>query len=183
MDLDHLRKKHRPSCRKLPASANVPPIHIHFSGKPPLCPLTNLQINNDDSGGDTEPDSDYENDLTVPLVLDDIHAEYPALNMPQYAAALTMQGIIYATSVSDFDRDFYVDIVKMTLGAAELLIRETKKALGKRRSTAKGKKRAVAVCWNRTRVSTLTRAFTCHERLTDFPCVFLSSVFYILFHG
>ena len=61
-----------------------------------------MQVNDSD-GGDTEPDSDYENDLTVPLVLDDIHTEYPMINMLQYAAALKMQGIIYATSVFDFD--------------------------------------------------------------------------------
>ena len=160
LDLDHLRKKSpraRASYASASASANVPPIHIHFPGRLPFSPITNSYVhgggNHDngggnDSGGDTEPDSDYENDLTVAEVIKTLHADYPILNMPQYADALRLQSIIYATSVFDFDQDFYVNTVGMAPGAAKFLVRQTEKELKKRRSRARGMKRArvVPVC-------------------------------------
>ena len=84
----------------------IAPVHIHHPNKLPLqSPTTNCEIH-DDSGslsGDTEPCSDYDNSLTGSEVLKDIHAEFPMLDMPQYEYALTIQGIIYAQSILDFD--------------------------------------------------------------------------------
>jgi hypothetical protein len=95
-----------------------------------------------DSGGDTEPDSDYEHDLTVAEVVEAIHFEHPQLNMPQYMHALALQGIIYASSIHDFDQMFYVEIVEMAPGAVGILIRKSLKMAAARRPLTKDKGKA-----------------------------------------
>ncbi|KAJ6624469.1 hypothetical protein B0H10DRAFT_2006118 [Mycena sp. CBHHK59/15] len=65
-----------------------------------------------------EESSDDDNDvLTIADVLQELHKKFPALDYPQYADALKEKGIIYATSVLDFDNLYYKDNVGMADGA------------------------------------------------------------------
>jgi hypothetical protein len=60
------------------------------------------------------------------------------LNMVQYKIALTIQGIIYADSISDFDKIFYTEIVGMGPEAVGALTTMAQKMAKQRRSTAIG---------------------------------------------
>ena len=71
------------------------------------------------------------------------------LNMPQYEADLTIQGIIYAHSITDFDQKFYVEIVKMAPGAVGFLICKATEMIKQRKPKAKGKGKGKATVHTR----------------------------------
>jgi hypothetical protein len=48
--------------------------------------------------------------LTISDVLAELHVRYPKLNFPQYEDVLADKGIVYAESVGDFNRDFYLKL-------------------------------------------------------------------------
>jgi hypothetical protein len=56
--------------------------------------------------------------------------------MLRYEYELTIQGIIYAPSIPDFDQCFYEDIVKMAPRAVRLLISKAQKMVERPKTRA-----------------------------------------------
>jgi hypothetical protein len=59
----------------------------------------------------------------IKVVLDSLHARYPALDYLQYEDRLQEQGICYLIVASMFDPGFYISNVGMAPGAAHLFCR------------------------------------------------------------
>lgn len=47
--------------------------------------------------------------LPLSDVLNQLHRKFSQLNLPHYMPILKEQGIIYAETVADFDKEFYVE--------------------------------------------------------------------------
>jgi len=67
---------------------------------------------------------------SLPLneVLADLNTKYPKLHFDQYEAILEKHGIVYAESVGEFSRDFFVGL-GMAEGAVGPFLKGTRKAL------------------------------------------------------
>jgi hypothetical protein len=75
--------------------------------------------------------------IPIASVLDRLDGKQSALNFCQYKAALERDGIAYACSVGDFDREFYVKKIGMAEGAVAPFLRGAKKMLDVSRKAAK----------------------------------------------
>jgi hypothetical protein len=62
-------------------------------------------------------DSTDSESLPLSKILADLDDKYPKLNFLQYEAILEQRGIVYAESVSDFQKDYFID-----LGIAECAV-------------------------------------------------------------
>lgn len=76
----------------------------------------------------TDSDSDGEA-LSLSDVLDQLHRKFPKLNLLQYLPTLKQHGIVYAETISDFDKDFYTGL-GMAEGAVGRFMSGVKKILG-----------------------------------------------------
>lgn len=83
-----------------------------------------------DNDGDSEC-------LTISNLLAELHVKYPRLNFPQYETLLAEKSILYAESVLEFDKYFYLD-----LGMAEGSIGSFMRGVSMALKREKGKKRA-----------------------------------------
>ena len=68
----------------------------------------------------------------IKMILNSLHAIYPALDYPQYEDRLRQQGIIYLLIALMFDTDFYITKVGMVPGAARLFCHWVAEELGRR---------------------------------------------------
>ncbi|KAF8805111.1 hypothetical protein BYT27DRAFT_7105037 [Phlegmacium glaucopus] len=118
--LDDLRQRASRVRKNTASKSSLPPIHVHINN----APLSDAKVNQAAGSSarglkrgrstistvdSTDSDSDEE---ALPLsdVLDQLHHKFPQLNLPQYMPVLKQQGIVYAETVSDFDRDFYTGL-------------------------------------------------------------------------
>ena len=85
---------------------------------------------------DSESESDVE-PIPIASVLDKLDGKRSALKFHQYKAALERDGIAYACSVGDFDREFYVKRIGMAEGAVGPFLRGVKRMLDTSRKAAK----------------------------------------------
>lgn len=114
--------------------ANSPEVHIHLGG--PDSPLAPLTVNTEAAGErrkrgreelSDESDSDDEDAIPITGVLQELHGRMPDLDFRKYKAALKRQGIAYARSVLDFDKDYLKEKIGMPDGAVGEFLRGVKK--------------------------------------------------------
>jgi hypothetical protein len=91
----------------------------------------------DELSDDDESDDEDLQAASITEVLSMLDNKMPALNYPQYEAALRQQGIAYANAVDGFEREFFVDEIGMARGAVKEFVRLANKV-----AKGKGKKRA-----------------------------------------
>lgn len=122
----------------MPSKSPLPPIHIHINNTPvsdadincTTGPSTqglkhsHSTISNAES---TDSDSDEEA-LPLSEVLGQLHRKFPQLNLPQYMPLLEKEGIFYAETVAEFDKEFYISL-GMSEGAASPFMAGVKKIL------------------------------------------------------
>ena len=86
----------------------------------------------------SDNDGDTDNDESLPLaeVLIDLDKKYPKLNLLQYESTLEEQGIIYAESVTEFPKEYFIGL-GMSEGAVGPFLRGVKKALHREKREAK----------------------------------------------
>ncbi len=78
--------------------------------------------------------------MSLSNVIDRLHRKFPQLNLPQYVPLFEKEGIVYAETVAEFSKDFYIRL-GMTEGAAGRFLSGVKRILELER---RGKKRARA---------------------------------------
>ncbi|KAJ7888721.1 hypothetical protein B0H13DRAFT_1627029 [Mycena leptocephala] len=129
-------------------SATAPEIHVHIPPMQPMQPLpafadvanTSHRLGKrgrDELSDDDESDDEDLQAASITEVLSMLDNKMPALNYPQYEAALRQQGIAYANAVDGFEREFFVDEIGMARGAVKEFVRLANKV-----AKGKGKKRA-----------------------------------------
>ncbi|KJA13537.1 hypothetical protein HYPSUDRAFT_151502 [Hypholoma sublateritium FD-334 SS-4] len=135
LSLDQLHERTaRSGGKKTGINAMPHPIHVNINNNPlagtnssnpflyPSYPASGLKHTiSFSSNNDTNSES-----LSISNILEELHMKYPKLNFPQYEDVLAEHGILYAESVSDFDKDFYLN-----LGVAEGTISPFLKGVGK----------------------------------------------------
>lgn len=119
----------------------MPPIHVYINNTPlpgkanrsisqtAGCSTRNLKrghsaVSTEESSGS---DSDEEA-LLLSDVINRLHRKFPLLNLPQYIPLLKQVGIVYAGTVAEFGRDFYIDL-GMTEGAVGRFLSGVKRIL------------------------------------------------------
>lgn len=133
--------------RNTPNTPNTPSFHLHLGADSPLKTLFSnandsptrigsKRSHNSIYSSDSESESDSE-PIPIASVLDKLDGKRSALNFHQYKAALERDGIAYACSVGDFDRDFYVKKIGMAEGAVGPFLRGVKKMLDASKRAAK----------------------------------------------
>ncbi|KAG1876120.1 hypothetical protein C8R48DRAFT_768961 [Suillus tomentosus] len=166
---DDIRKtrKERTSVQRVPTELISPVIHNHvhlssaindsdmwtsngtlseqrddeFIGPRPLKRTFALYMESDEETDGDEPPQNIDE------VLASINSRYPAMQFPQYAAALKEHGILYLPTAVHFSRKFYAQKVGMSEGAAltfhaRVCKAHMKEERAKARRKAKGKKKA-----------------------------------------
>lgn len=135
--LDDLRERES-RIRKTPGSkSSAPEIHVHINNAPlsdhntstrtpSHLPIKRRFSSVSESAG-SDSDSDEE---ALPLsdVLRQLNRKFPQLYLMQYLPLLQKQGIIYADTVSDFKKEFYVKL-GIPEGAVGPFMSGVKKAL------------------------------------------------------
>lgn len=129
-----------------PIQPASPAIHFHLADSPLgeiLAPArshptssTKRKRETDDPSSD-EDSSDDEAVILISDVLNALHAKRPALNYPQYEAALTKAGIAYASAALDFQKAFYESEVGMPKGAVGDFMRAVKKTVKREKKRGK----------------------------------------------
>ena len=115
------------------------PIHVHINNHPlagsgvtdqnvPIpnshkCKCSELSSSDDNDSSDSESES-----LTISEILDNLHQQLPKLNLPQYKQILADCGIAYVECVSNFDREYYIEL-GMAEGAVGPFLKGVDKAL------------------------------------------------------
>lgn len=128
------RREERAAARKgrVPNETNV---HVHLSksllGIPDPSNTTkkcrrNVSIEPEDDidSFDETPDT-----ISITTILTDLHSRMPDNNYLKYEANLRNQGIAYACSVLDFERDFFVTEIGMPKGIVGEFQRFTRRAV------------------------------------------------------
>jgi hypothetical protein len=91
-----------------------------------------------DESDNDESDNEDLQAASITEVLSMLDKKMPALNYPQYEAALRQQGIAYANAVDGFERELFVDEIGMARGAVKEFVRLANKvAKGKRKKRAR----------------------------------------------
>lgn len=65
------------------------------------------------------------------MLLDDLHARYPALDFPRYEDRLRQEGIHYLLIASTFDANFYIINIGMVPAAAHIFCQRVAMVLKK----------------------------------------------------
>ncbi|KJA23054.1 hypothetical protein HYPSUDRAFT_201616 [Hypholoma sublateritium FD-334 SS-4] len=122
---------------------SIPPIHLHINNVPisgkanrnsdisqTAGPSTrNLKrslsavLTEESSGSDSDEEA-----LLLSDVINRLHRKFPLLDLPQYIPLLKQAGIVYADTVTEFDRDFYIDL-GMTEGGVGRFLSGVKRIL------------------------------------------------------
>lgn len=98
-------------------AANHPYIHVHINNQP-LASTSKANLTNrpqrvlkrrNSSASDLGDNGDLE-PLLLFGVLEDLHRKFPKLNFPQYSTVLETKGFVYAESVIDFDREYFIQL-------------------------------------------------------------------------
>ncbi|KJA14422.1 hypothetical protein HYPSUDRAFT_208729 [Hypholoma sublateritium FD-334 SS-4] len=133
------RKKKTSRVHKSSASQPlIPPIHVHINN----VPLTKSNINptagpatrglkrsrSPDSAEESTDSDNNKEALSLSDVIDRLHRKFPQLNLPQYVPLFEQEGIVYAETVAEFGKDFYIHL-GMTEGAAGRLLSGVKRIL------------------------------------------------------
>ncbi|KAF8799498.1 hypothetical protein BYT27DRAFT_7176287 [Phlegmacium glaucopus] len=146
LSLDRLRERRRCSGGKKTTSTQPSqPIHVNITNNPLVgssstnqrtypsrCLKRTISAISYSSNDDTNSEC-----LTISNLLANLHVKYPRLNFLQYETLLAEKGILYAESVLEFDKDFYLD-----LGMAEGSIGSFMRGVSRALKREKGKKRA-----------------------------------------
>ncbi|KJA28245.1 hypothetical protein HYPSUDRAFT_130137 [Hypholoma sublateritium FD-334 SS-4] len=117
---------------------SIPPIHVHINNAPLAKPHVNPAVgpstrglkrshSADFSEESTDSDGDEEA-LSLSDVIDRLHRKFPRLNLPQYVPLFEQEGIVYAETVAEFSKDFYIHL-GMTEGAVNRLLPGVKRIL------------------------------------------------------
>lgn len=117
LSLDRLHEQRRTG-KRTTENPTSQPIHVNITNNPlagsasanqfPYAPRGfKRTISYSESSDDG---TDIVESLTISDVLDELHDRYPKLDFPQYADILADKGIVYAESVVDFDKDFYLEL-------------------------------------------------------------------------
>lgn len=80
-------------------------------------------------------------------VIDRLHRKFPRLDLPRYVPLFEQEGIVYAETVAEFSKDFYIHL-GMTEGAAGRFLSGVKRILelekrAKKRARAYNKESSV----------------------------------------
>ena len=127
-------------CINMPSRSLVPPNNVHNNSNRLLSTANIDQITatpgpstqnlkRSHSSISTEEDSDSDSDeeaLLLSDVIDKLHRKFPQLNLPQYMPLFEQQDIIYAETVANFTRNFYINL-GLTAGAISQLLSSIKK--------------------------------------------------------
>ena len=124
-----------------PKSALGPAVHIHNHFNNPLGiagagPAQNGLKRAHSFISDNDEDSDNDESLTLSEVLVELDIKYPKLNLLQYEPALEEQGIVYAESVTEFTKEYFMEL-GMPEGAVGPFLRGVKRALRREKREAK----------------------------------------------
>ncbi|KAF8055894.1 hypothetical protein FPV67DRAFT_1567097 [Lyophyllum atratum] len=143
------RERSERLARRNTGQQGAPSFHLHLADSPLgdiLVPNqrdyaprhgTKRSRKDEASSSESEGFSDDENPIPITDILQSLHRKRPALNYPQYEAALTKAGIAYASAVPDFEKVFFERDVGMPKGAVGDFIRATKSAVMKGRKRSK----------------------------------------------
>ncbi|KJA21501.1 hypothetical protein HYPSUDRAFT_1088101 [Hypholoma sublateritium FD-334 SS-4] len=144
--------RQRTSCvdKSSASQPSIPPIHVHINNsplaKPNIDPTAgpstrgSKRSRSADSGEESTDSDNDEEALSLSNVIDRLHRKFPQLNLPQYVPLFEKEGIVYAETVAEFSKDFYIRL-GMTEGAAGRFLSGVKRILELER---RGKKRARA---------------------------------------
>lgn len=97
-----------------------------------------------------ESDSDGDEEaLTLADAINRLHRKFPRLDLPQYIPLFEQEGIIYAETVAEFSKDFYLGL-GMTEGAVGRFLSGVKRILElekreKKRARAYNKEMSVEI--------------------------------------
>lgn len=140
-------------CTNMVSRSLVPPTNVHSNSNCLLSTANTDQtaavpgpstqnLKRSHSSISTEENSDSDGDeeaLLLSDVIDRLHRKFPRLNLPQYMPLFEQQDIVYAETVANFTKDFYIDL-GLTEGAVSQLLSSIKKIL----IFEKGRKRVCA---------------------------------------
>ncbi|KAJ7699777.1 hypothetical protein B0H16DRAFT_1903145 [Mycena metata] len=130
------------------AQAALPPIHVHVGGANRALHDTTDNVPRPTSfkhpreATSSSESSDEVDTLCVSDVLNTLHEKFPDLAYPQYASALRQKGIVDASSVLKFEKDYFKENVGMADGAIGKFIKTAAKwkaAVLWRQSTLEGR--------------------------------------------
>ncbi|KAJ7264707.1 hypothetical protein C8J57DRAFT_1331706 [Mycena rebaudengoi] len=110
-------------------------VHQHYGGQE-----ASAKRGHDEVAGNHDSDSDSDDEpsaIPIRTVLADLDKKMPDLEILQYEDALRGKKIVYAQTVADFERDYYVKTIGMADGAVGSFLKHARKLVGKQRKDRK----------------------------------------------
>ncbi|KAJ7916716.1 hypothetical protein B0H13DRAFT_2323008 [Mycena leptocephala] len=134
LNLDRLREKTRARRirKEKPTPTTEVHVHQHYDDRVPA------KRGHRDVAADSDSDSDDEpSSIPIRQVLADLHEKMPELEIIQYEDVMRSKKIVYAQTVMDFDRKYYVDTIGMADGVVGPFLRHAKKLVRTEKKTRK----------------------------------------------
>ncbi|KAJ6592746.1 hypothetical protein B0H19DRAFT_920953, partial [Mycena capillaripes] len=135
LNLDRLREKTRSRRmrKERPTPATEVHVHQHYDNDRVPAKRGHGKVAADsDSDSKDEPSS-----IPIRQVLADLHEKMPDLEIIQYEDVLRSKKIVYAQTVVDFDREYYVNTIGMADGVVGPFLRHARKLVQKERKIRK----------------------------------------------
>jgi hypothetical protein len=107
-------------------------VHQHYDDRVPA-----KRGHRDVATDSDSDDSDEPSSIPIRQVLADLHEKMPELEIIQYEDVMRSKKIVYAQTVMDFDRKYYVDTIGMADGVVGPFLRHAKKLVRTEKKTRK----------------------------------------------
>ncbi|KAJ7940039.1 hypothetical protein B0H13DRAFT_1850239 [Mycena leptocephala] len=135
LNLDRLREKTRARRVRKEKPTPTTEVHVHQHYDNDRVPA---KRGHRDIAADSDSDSDDEpSSIPIRQVLADLHEKMPELEIIQYEDVLRSKKIVYAQTVMDFERKYYVDTIGMADGVVGPFLRHAKKLVRTEKKTRK----------------------------------------------
>ncbi|KAJ7939021.1 hypothetical protein B0H13DRAFT_1851190 [Mycena leptocephala] len=140
LHLDRLREKTEARRQRKQKTSPTTEVHVHY-GNEQAEAQGGRKRGHEEVAGHNVSDSDDDEQSSIPIrqILTELHEKMPDLDILQYEDALRAKKIVYAQTVADFDRDYFINSIGMADGVVGPFMRHAKRSLKKDK---KDKKRA-----------------------------------------
>ena len=112
-------------------SNNVPSLSVANTNQNAVPAPSTQNLKRSHSSVSSEESSDSDDDeeaLLLSDVITRLHHKFPQLNLPQYMPLFERDNIVYAKTVANFTKDFYIEL-GLTEGAVSQLLSSIKRIL------------------------------------------------------
>lgn len=112
-------------------SNNVPSLSVANTNQNAVPAPSTQNLKRSHSSVSSEESSDSDDDeeaLLLSDVITRLHHKFPQLNLPQYMPLFERDNIVYAETVANFTKDFYIEL-GLTEGAVSQLLSSIKRIL------------------------------------------------------